>query len=197
MGNKTKGYLPQDYQRNNPNILKRIDEDRASNGSYHYLFIGNAGCGKTVLATLLAHDYARRLKGTSMDAPYFVKVRTFYREYLSLLNSNYTDVYAAMKGRENKFKSRYAIIDDIGDERPSTPSANEYIGGMLEERYDYIKTCEAKKTPCWTIGTTNLNQKQLMEKYGSRVVDRIEEMFTIMKFKDTSFRRKKREIIKE
>lgn len=197
MENKSTEYLPKDYKRNNPNILKRIDDDRNSNGSYHYLFIGNAGCGKTLLASLLAHDFASRLKGQTIDSPYFIKVRTFYRDYLGLLNSNFTDVHSAMKAKENKFKSRYVIIDDIGDEKPSTPSANEYIGAMIEERYDYIKLCEAKKTPCWTIGTTNLNQKQLMEKYGSRVVDRIEEMFTIMKFKETSFRRKKREIIKE
>ena len=190
-------YLPKDYNRNNPNILKRIDEDRKENKPFHYLFIGNAGCGKTLLATLLAHDFAARLKGSAMDAPYFIKVRTFYREYLGLLNSSYSDIHTALKSKEAKFRSKFAIIDDIGDDRPSTPSANEYIGGMLEERYDYIKMCESRSNPSWTIGTTNLNQKQLMEKYGSRVVDRIEEMFTIMKFKDTSFRRKKREIIKE
>jgi len=46
-----------------------------------------------------------------------------------------------------------------------------------------------------SIITTNLTGKQIQKLYGVRVIDRLQELYTIMKFKPKSFREEKKEII--
>ena len=85
----------------------------------------------------------------------------------------------------------FLCLDDIGNEKPSTDAAHEYIGGCIERRYDAIKGGQAHAT----IITSNLDMEAIRKMYGSRVQDRIYEVFDIMEIKreqgKKSYRREK------
>ena len=50
---------------------------------------------------------------------------------------------------------------------------------LIYQRYDL---------QLFTIATSNLNTRQLAEKYGDRVGDRIREMFNVLAFNNESYR---------
>ena len=82
--------------------------------------------------------------------------------------------------------SRLLVVDDLGDEKPSTDAAHDYFSGLIEMRYDYIY----KNHDTRTIITTNLDASEIIKTYSSRVMDRLQEYFVICKFKEISFRKK-------
>ena len=80
------------------------------------------------------------------------------------------------------FTERMMIIDDIGVEPKEVlvyGMVHTPIIDLLNERYN---------RQLLTILTTNLNPKQLKEKYGERIYDRFREMFEIVTFKNESYR---------
>lgn len=72
-------------------------------------------------------------------------------------------------------------IDDIGKEEPSV----KYYGSNIMPIADIIQLRANKDLP--TIAITNLNEQELLNAYGSRVVDRLKDFTTII-FKGTSHR---------
>jgi|TARA_R100000656_G_scaffold122282_1_gene97802 DNA replication protein DnaC len=184
---KAKLKLPEYYKQNNPNILNRIMKDMGEGNPFHYLFIGTVGCGKTELARAIYSSY---------EPGYWesIKIRRFYRSYLYYLSMNLNDKYQSIRDIEKQFRSKSIVVDDFGDERPSTEAAHDYIANMIEERYDYCILAQ-NRDHCQTVITTNLKGEEILKFYGSRVLDRIEELFTIMEFKSHSFRREKKERI--
>ena len=182
--------LPTYYKQNNPRIIERIQGDLKDDKSFHYLFIGRSGSGKTELARII---YKSTASHSNNPAEYnFIKARELYWNYLDNINKNDFGSNWIIKENENSIKSKRLIFDDLGNEKPSTTSAHEYIGTYLERRHDLIILNRVKNT----VITTNLNQNSINKLYGSRVLDRLEEVFTIMVFKDHSFREEKIEIIK-
>ena len=176
---------PKNYEKNNPNILKRVVKDMESNKPFHYLFIGNAGVGKTALAKLIRRSY-------SESDWRWLNVRKFYRNYIELMSTSYNDKYDVIRDSEKIMRAKNLVIDDLGNERPNTASAHDYMGSMLEERYDWLTVSNKEAR---TIITTNLGANELHQIYGARLIDRLEGLFTIMRFKNQSFRRVNREII--
>ena len=79
-------------------------------------------------------------------------------------------------------KARYLFLDDLGTE---PLKCNIYgtehfpIQGLIEYRY-------SKQLP--TFISTNYSDEMLRGRYGDRCFDRIEEMFTILRFSGKSFR---------
>ena len=181
---------PESYKKNNPKILSRIVRDMKENNNFHYLFVGNVGSGKSLLARLIANAYDNI--SNPFDKFHIIEAREVYYKYLNEINS-FRNVGPIITGIEEYMASQRLIFDDIGNEKPGTDSAHEYIGTQIERRYDHIKNNPDKHTQ--TIITTNLNNKEMWNLYGSRVVDRVQEVFTIMRFKPYSFRKEKREII--
>jgi DNA replication protein DnaC len=182
--------LPSYYKENNPNIIKTIREDFKDDKPFHYLFLGKAGCGKTELARIIYKSSATHHKNHNEYS--FIKARELYWNYLdNLKDSNFGSNWI-IKKNENAIKAPKLVFDDLGNEKPSTTSAREYIGTYLERRYDLINLNRVSNT----IITTNLDQKGLYNLYGSRVLDRLEEMFTVMVFKKHSFRSEKRKVVK-
>jgi DNA replication protein DnaC len=179
--------LPEGYEENNPKILKQVRKDLKENNAFHYIFIGKVGCGKTYLANQIVQS--RKDFGSFRWS--IVECRHLYQEYLRVISSNFTDKYDAIRNLESTVKDRLTFIDDLGDERPGTDAAHDYMSGRLMDRWEKAKR---DKDSC-TIITTNLSQADIIKKYGSRVVDRMEEVFTLMIFKPHSFRRDKRIII--
>tara|TARA_Y100000593_G_C4300416_1_gene333043 strand:+ start:1019 stop:1573 length:555 start_codon:yes stop_codon:yes gene_type:complete len=178
--------LPKKYRKNNPNILEQLKEDFKEDKPFNYFFTGNVGCGKTYLAKIIIYSTG------GSGSWEILECRNVYKDYLRLMESNYTDKHEALQRLDDKVKKKMVLIDDLGDERPSTPGSHDYVGSLLVERCETIK----RTGTCNTLITTNLKQKEIMEMYGSRVVDRLEENFIMMKFEDHSFRRDKRQIIK-
>tara|TARA_Y100000310_G_scaffold33021_1_gene31231 strand:+ start:216 stop:785 length:570 start_codon:yes stop_codon:yes gene_type:complete len=167
----------------NPNIVERVNKDLAAGNPFHYLFIGETGCGKTQLGTAIV------IKSKMMWE--MVSTMKHYQEHIRYISSDYTDKMDADRKNDTKFSINCLMIDDLGDEKPSTVASHDYIGGLLERRYLYIKRNPNSRT----IMTTNLHSNQLISTYGSRVYDRLCEHFTICKFKDHSFRKTGLEIL--
>ena len=172
------------YQRNNPNLLKHLESKLINGEPFHYLFTGQVGCGKTYLA--------RHIMYYSLTRWEYIKVYKFYQEYLGIIGSNAYDKFDALRSHSQPMQSESLLIDDLGNEKPSTEAAHDYFGGLIERRYDYL---ERKADISRTIITTNLNGDQIQKTYGSRVLDRIKQYFIICKFNDISFRDKNKEII--
>ena len=148
------------------------------------MFLGSVGCGKTYLARHIMYYSSTRWE--------YIKVYKFYQEYLGIIGSNAYDKFDALRSHSVPMQFESLLIDDLGNEKPSTEAAHDYLGGLIERRYDYL---ERKADISRTIITTNLNGDQIDDIYGSRVLDRIKQYFIICKFNDISFRDKKKEII--
>lgn len=89
---------------------------------------------------------------------------------------------------ENRFQlvnikqAEYLLLDDLGVEPVSVKVwGNEVspVAELLTQRYNLQK---------FTIVTSNLKEKELEERYGTRVADRIREMFNVITFRNESYR---------
>lgn len=103
-----------------------------------------------------------------------------------LTASQIADVKNEDAGEWKKIKKHPAlVIDDLGTEpvfvknygNDTTPLVE-----LLTDRYDNM---------LFTIITTNLNLKEIVERYGERIADRLNEMCSIIEFdeKQTSYRK--------
>ena len=174
--------LPADYNIDNPKIIEKIREDMTGGGPYHYLFQGKVGTGKTYLAQSIVQSYPNNYNyypsNNPIGRPGMIIVRDYYREYLDFNKLRGYGAVQDLKANERLMNKRFLCIDDIGNEKPATVPAHEYIGLIIEKRYEQIKRGECHAT----ILTTNLDSDQLTAMYGSRVTDRIYEFFQVMKF---------------
>mgnify|MGYP003111308960 CR=1 FL=1 len=182
--------LPAYFKELNVNIIKRIRDDFNKEKSFHYLFLGKSGCGKTEIARAIYKSSAVHYKNPNEYN--FIKARELYWNYLNSINSTEFGSNWIIRENERLIKSPKLIFDDLGNEKPSTTSAHEYIGTYIERRYDLIRTKKVKNT----IITTNLDQKGIHRLYGARILSRLEECFTVMVFKDYSFRKENLEVVK-
>lgn len=74
-------------------------------------------------------------------------------------------------------------IDDLGNEPAEVMNYGNVVNPLaelLEIRY---------KRQLYTIVTTNLIPRQIREKYGARVADRFNEMFGVVIFKNSTYRK--------
>lgn len=176
------------YEISNPNIINLIKNDLEQGNPFHYLFTGMVGSGKTYLGQQVVQSCAESERWQ------LVSTIRQYERYLFFMQSNYDDKWDAINKNANKVKKQCLMLDDLGDEKPSTAAAHDYFGGLIEKRYLMIKR---NPTNTRTIITTNLNADMIRETYGSRVLDRLIEYFVICKFKRISFREKQEKIVEE
>ena len=180
--------LPKGYKENNKNILKYVKSKIENDSEFHYLFQGTVGCGKTLLSKIIEASIKSKT-GNKINS---LICRRLYEKYLKIITSDCTDKYEAIDDIYRIFHSEFLILDDLGDERPGTDSAHDFVGGLIEERYNFLKRTNFKGR---TIISTNLNGNEIINFYGSRVYDRMQEMFVICKFNKVSFRENKLTII--
>ena len=170
--------LPAGYETNNPKILERVKKDLAGDAEFHYLFMGECGCGKTYLANAIAQAYGDTKVVAAIE---------IYRKYLIAQNINTSDQGNEIRKSLQCLRTRpgnLLIFDDLGAEAPKTAASKSFIEEILEDRYNWIQ----KNLAGSTIITTNYSAKDLAMQYGDRIVDRLQEKFIIMKFHDKSFR---------
>ena len=179
--------LPKGYVKNNINIIKQIESDLANNNEFHYLFLGINGAGKSYLAKLIMDSFNRD-KFNDKDKMLTYEARNLHPLYLQKLYSNYSDKSDAIIKLQRLMRRSAVWLDDIGAEKNFTSDnkASLFIENLLEDRYNWISKGRGK----YTILTSNLTGDQIQKKYGDRVLDRLYQYFTIMYFKDVSFREK-------
>ena len=100
---------------------------------------------------------------------------------------NAKDLTMRSKGNYNDWRNvmRYQlmIVDDLGTE----PREVMEFGNVYTPLIDLITTRYEEQL--YTIFTTNLTPAQLEEKYGKRIVDRLNEMVEKVVFENESYRR--------
>ena len=84
---------------------------------------------------------------------------------------------------EEFLRAKYLFLDELGSEPERCQSyGTDYtpVQNLISYRYD-------RKLP--TIVTTNIADDKILDRYGPRMMDRINEMFSILRFKGDSYRK--------
>ena len=140
------------------------------------MFCGLCGNGKTTWAKALQ----LLVSGLNLKNP----INNLYYVF-PLCNAK--DLALRSKGNYNDWRNvmRYQlmIVDDLGTE----PREVMEFGNVYTPLIDLITTRYEEQL--FTIFTTNLTPAQLEEKYGKRIVDRLNEMEEKVVFENESYRR--------
>lgn len=140
------------------------------------MFCGLCGNGKTTWAKALQ----LLVSGLNLKNP----INNLYYVF-PLWNAK--DLAMRSKGNYNDWRNvmRYQlmIVDDLGTE----PREVMEFGNVYTPLIDLISTRYEEQL--YTIFTTNLTPTQLEEKYGKRIVDRLNEMVEKVVFENESYRR--------
>ena len=141
------------------------------------MFCGLCGNGKTTWAKALQ----LLVSGLNLKNP----INNLYYVF-PLWNAK--DLAMRSKGNYNDWRNvmRYQlmIVDDLGTE----PREVMEFGNVYTPLIDLITTRYEEQL--YTIFTTNLTPAQLEEKYGKRIVDRLNEMVEKVVFENESFRKR-------
>ena len=138
-----------------------IAEWLSDNQGRGLLCLGNCGRGKTVI--------------TQQILP------LIFEHWHRLIQNNYTALDLIEKFDEVR-QWKIICIDDVGTE----PLANKY-----GEKHEYLSELvdEVERKDKLIIISTNLNAKELRERYGERVADRLRKLTTQVVFKGKSLRK--------
>ncbi len=134
------------------------------------IICGGTGNGKTTMARALT-ETIRRCNNTAVT-------RITALQYAALEAERDENRYKLIQYRQ----APVLFLDDVGTEAASVKVWGNVISPVVEliyQRYDL---------QLFTIATSNLNERQLAEKYGDRVGDRIREMFNVLAFNNNSYR---------
>lgn len=147
------------------------DTERSNFGM---LFCGGTGNGKTTMACAIRSLHDIMSEG---DAPSERKRFVFV---------DATTVNALAKRDYDKYRTLYTapllLIDDLGQEPAEVLDYGNAINptiDLLTHRYN---------EQLFTVITTNLAPRQIREKYGDRLADRFNEMFTKFVFQGETYR---------
>ena len=127
--------------------------------------LGRNGVGKTTLMKLLRH--------LTPHKPQY--------KIIPSRNAVFSFNHIGFKTIEDYGNSNFYCFDDIGVEPTGKHFGQDcnVIGEILLSRYD-LHVSQKKRIK--THGTTNLNAKELEERYGNRVRSRMRQLFNLMAF---------------
>lgn len=146
------------------------------------MLCGTCGNGKTTLMFALRGTIAF-LKDRGHFDMYRNQACPYFDFGLKFLDAR--DVIEIYKDRTRYAElrsERLLAIDDLGKEPAEVldyGNVTNPLIDLLEYRYLYQK---------FTVITTNLDSKQIREKYGTRIADRFNEMLEVIVFQDISYR---------
>ena len=135
---------------------------------YGVLLVGDVGVGKTYLV--------RKPRMTSAN------------ELSIQFQLNGIESVNALINNQIHYQGGIVVIDDIGTEPVAKNFGTDLdvVTYVIQRLYDINQVAEK---PIKLYMTTNLNQENLIERYGNRVVDRIYEMCDRVIIQDTNLRR--------
>ena len=135
------------------------------------IFQGTIGSGKTTLMYAMYGLYKQLAPPVIYTTAY--DLHTQFKHYLEKEDSRYEEI----------LKAKYLFLDELGSEPERCQSyGTDYtpVQNLISYRYD-------RKLP--TVVTTNLADDKILDRYGPRMMDRINEMFSILRFKGDSYRK--------
>ena len=139
------------------------------------LYSDGCGTGKTTMARAVC-----TLIGYLHDSCYSDIKKSVRRVSALQLTKIYQDDPRYFNRLQNE---DLLFIDDLGVEPVNVKVfGNEFspLTELIYSRYDFNR---------WTLVSTNLNEEQIDERYGSRISDRFNEMFERIYFAGTSYRK--------
>lgn len=164
------------------NLRKMAHYLTKPNPKFGVMLCGTCGNGKTTLVFALRNTIAYlKNKGhfdkyRSSESPYF----DFELRFVDV--RDVIEIFKDKPRYANLRSERLLAIDDLGKEPVEVldyGNVTNPLTDLLEYRYLYQK---------FTIITTNLDAKEIREKYGTRVADRFNEMLEVIVFQDISYR---------
>jgi DNA replication protein DnaC len=169
-------WYPEDFQNKYPGIINSVNKDIISGNGFHYLIVGNVGCGKTYLAYIISKTiekiYGYRTKWINCEETYY--------NYLHLRESTPSNKAQLLSDSVKLLRGKCVVFDDIGAEMPQTDAAHTYVAKLLTDRYN----CYKQGMLPFSISTSNLNSDLIDQYYGTRVRRRLDEMCVIIQMKD-------------
>ena len=169
-------YTPYDNMSNILSNVKQFVEEFDSAGG-NLLFYGETGLGKT----FLSHCIAKALLDTRHTVLYQTAIHLFEEVCADAVmkknnNSKNNEIYDYL------FECDLLIIDDLG-----TEFTNSFVSSML---YDIVGTRMRRNKS--TVISTNLNLKELTERYSDRISTRIFAEYKVYNFYGSNIRLAKR-----
>ena len=140
------------------------------------MFCGLCGNGKTTWAKALQLLASGLNLKNPINNLYYVFPLWNAKDLATRSKGNYSDW-------RNVMRYQLMIVDDLGTE----PREVMEFGNVYTPLIDLITTRYEEQL--FTIFTTNLTPAQLEEKYGKRIVDRLNEMVEKVVFENESYRR--------
>lgn len=141
------------------------------------LFCGTPGNGKTTLVLALQNAVAW-LRSRGMLPPELMR---YDLDTVRMVEARHVAAtYKAEKSRYHRIG--VLAIDDVGTEAVEVVD----YGNVIEPITELIEARYARGL--FTIVTTNLTGQELRQRYGVRVVDRMNEMMHVVVFKNNSYR---------
>jgi hypothetical protein len=141
------------------------------------MLYGNVGCGKTILMELLARNPVQSYKVISCEE---LEIAYKKKDAAELVLDKYSNMLP------NEYKSAYynqdllgVCFDDFGSEKMGNHfgDTREIMYNILSGRYRN-QTCKGPKTHL----TSNLTLDVIQERYGERLMSRMNEMFNLIDF---------------
>ena len=166
---------PRDNIKNIKEIAFNFIDNFENDSEKNLLFLGNTGLGKTFLSNCIANELLKKGKTVLYQtAPVMLDTIIDFR-----FNKNNSSIY------ENILDVDLLIIDDLGTECMNSMKFSELfnvINTRLLNQNNHITK---------TIISTNLNLKELSEKYDERIFSRFVGYYNICRFFGEDIRFKK------
>lgn len=175
---------PDDYIRNEK-LCRMMENAIETMDPIQWLFTGMPGTGKTMAAEIMFSELCSIMKPRKAWA-IKTSAHKLYSDYLKALSGNDNNVRHEVQWLNTILCKQIVVIDDLGCEQ-QTDASNAFMSNVFSEQYDWLKAGNNNHV----IITTNLNSVGIERCYGARVIDRIYENYTIVKFTCDSYRKKK------
>lgn len=169
----------------NDKLSEFVESALQANDPFAWLFVGDAGCGKTALSELVFKELCGKHKPN-----WFKTANYLYNQYVAMCGGNDAEKSRQIAMLNNSLTQPLFVLDDLGREINSEASS-VWFANLFSEQYEAFK--EGKVQRC--IVTTNLHSDQIAKRYGSHVMDRMFEVYTIVKFSNGSFRAMKKRVV--